>query len=84
MTTVPPTLAQIFLVFLKIGATAFGGNVALVAAVRSEICERRGWLKEEVLLDATTVGNLLPGALAVNVTAALGYRIHGLAGALMS
>jgi chromate transporter len=84
MKGVQPTLAQLFLVFLKIGATAFGGNVALVAAVRNEICERRGWLKEEVLLDATTVGNLLPGALAVNVTAALGYRIRGLAGALLS
>jgi chromate transporter len=79
-----PTLAQLFLTFLKIGATAFGGNVALVAAVRNEICDRRGWLKEEMLLDATTIGNLLPGALAVNVTSALGYRIHGLAGALLS
>ncbi|MCA6361800.1 MAG: chromate efflux transporter [Bacteroidetes bacterium] len=83
MKGVQPTLAQLFLVFLKIGATAFGGNVALVAAVRNEICRNRGWLSEERLLDTTTLGNLLPGPLAVNVVAALGFQMRGLAGALV-
>lgn len=79
----PPTLWPLFRAFLKIGSTAFGGNVALVAAVRSELCTRRGWLKEEALLDATTLGNLLPGPLAVNVVAALGFQLRGLPGALV-
>jgi chromate transporter len=79
----PPTLWSLFLVFLKIGATAFGGNVALVAAVRNELCARRGWLSEESLLDSTTLGNLLPGPLAVNVVASLGFQMRGLAGALV-
>ncbi|MCU0432020.1 MAG: chromate efflux transporter [Bacteroidia bacterium] len=78
-----PSLAQLFLVFLKIGSTAFGGNVALVAAVRHELCTRRGWLHEEALLDSTTLGNLLPGPLAVNVVTALGFRMRKLPGALV-
>jgi chromate transporter len=49
-----PSLFQLFLQFLKIGSTAFGGNVALVAAVRQELVERRRWLPDEALLDATT------------------------------
>lgn len=78
-----PSLAQLFLQFIKIGSTAFGGNVALVAAVRQDLCEQKKWLSDNVLLDATTLGNLLPGPLAVNVVAACGFRMRGLIGALV-
>lgn len=77
-------LLNLFLIFLKIGATAFGGNVALVAAVRKELCEKRKMLSDKQLLDFMTLGNLMPGPLATNVIAASGYTIRGLAGAFVS
>lgn len=77
------SLFRLFLVFLKIGLTAFGGNIALVAAVRKDLCERRKLLSDEQLLDFTTLGNILPGPLATNVIAACGYSIRGLPGAIL-
>ena len=77
-------LLSLFLIFLKIGATAFGGNVALVAAVRKELCEKRKLLSDKQLLDFMTLGNLMPGPLATNVIAASGYTIRGLSGAFVS
>jgi chromate transporter len=78
---VMPLLLRLFLVFLKIGATSFGGNVALVAAVRKELCEKRKLITDEELLDYMTLGNILPGPLATNVITTAGYRIAGMAGA---
>jgi chromate transporter len=76
-----PTLLQIFLVFLKMGATAFGGNVALVAAIRREICEKKKWVSDNEVLDLMVVGNILPGPLATNVVFAIGKMLHGISGA---
>lgn len=77
------SLVRLFLVFLKIGLTSFGGNIALVAAVRKDLCERRKLLSDEQVLDFTTLGNVLPGPLATNVIAACGFAIRGLAGAIL-
>lgn len=77
------SLFRLFLVFLKIGSTAFGGNVALVAAVRKDLCEKRKLLTDEQILDFTTLGNILPGPLAANVITACGYSIRGLMGAML-
>lgn len=77
------SLLRLFLIFLKIGVTAFGGNIALVSVVRKELCERRKLLADEQILDFTTLANILPGPLASNVIAACGFAIRGLPGALL-
>jgi chromate transporter len=77
-----PTLTGIFLVFLKMGATAFGGNVALVASIKKEICDKRKWMKDDQILDLMAIGNLLPGPLATNVVFAIGKILAGFGGAM--
>lgn len=79
-----PGLFNIFLVFFKMGATAFGGNVALVAAIRREICERRNWMSDRQILDLMIVGNVLPGPLASNVVFACGNILRGITGAFVA
>lgn len=64
------------------GATAFGGNVALVASIKKEICDRRQWMKDDIILDLIAVGNLLPGPLATNVVFAIGKILGGFRGAM--
>lgn len=76
-------LLRLFFIFLKIGATSFGGNVALVASVRKELCEKRKLLTDAHILDYLTLGNLLPGPLATNVITACGYAIRGMPGAFV-
>jgi chromate transporter len=77
------TLSALFFRFLLIGATSFGGFMALVSMVQKEVVERRKWLQSSVLLDAVSVGSFLPGPLAVNVVAFCGYRLRGMPGALV-
>jgi chromate transporter len=76
-------LLRLFLIFLKIGATSFGGNIALVAAVRKELCEKRKLLNDAQLLDYMTLANLLPGPLATNVISTCGFAIRGMPGAMV-
>lgn len=53
---VPFRLGLMSLVFLKIGATLFGGGYVLVAFLRSDFVARLHWLTEQQLLDAVAVG----------------------------
>jgi chromate transporter len=78
------SLVDLFLAFCKLGAISFGGNMALVAVVQNYACKKKKWLPDEVILDGVTLCSLLPGPLAVNLIAYAGYKIRGLAGAVVS
>jgi chromate transporter len=77
-----PSMADLFLIFLRIGSVAFGGFMALVSVIETEVVERRKLLRHEDMLDGISLANLLPGPLAVNVVAYVGYRLRGGRGAL--
>jgi chromate transporter len=76
------SLINLFLTFCKLGAISFGGNMALVSVVQNYSCRKKQWLSDEVFLDGVTLCSLLPGPLAVNLIAYVGYKIRGLTGAL--
>lgn len=79
-----PSLWSLFTSFLKIGSTAFGGFMALISVVENEVVERRKLLKHEDMLDGVSLATILPGPVAVNVVAYVGYRLRGGIGALVS
>ena len=79
-----PSLGSLFLSFLKIGSTAFGGFMALISVVQNEVVERRKLLKHEDMLDGVSLATILPGPVAVDVVAYVGYRLRGGLGALVS
>lgn len=80
----PVSLLYIFLTFLKLGATAFGGYMSLVAIVQKQVVEIDKKLKEEDLLDGISLASVLPGPVAVNVIVYVGYRLRGVSGAFMA
>jgi chromate transporter len=80
----PVSLWTLFTTFLKIGSTAFGGFMALISVVENVVVERRRWLTHEDMLDGVSLATILPGPVAVNVVAYVGYRLHGGLGALVS
>ena len=82
MTTERVSLWTLFTLFLRIGSTAFGGFMALIAVVESHVVERRKWLSHEEILDGVSLATVLPGAIAVNVIAYVGHRMRGTPGAL--
>lgn len=79
----PLSLAVLFLVMLKIGATLFGGGYVLVAFLRSDLVARLHWLTERQLLDAVAAGQVTPGPLFTTATF-IGYVLGGLSGAIVA
>ncbi len=69
--------------FLKIGSTAFGGFMALISVVQNYVVERKKLIRHEDMLDGMSLATILPGPVAVNVVAYVGYRIRGGPGALV-
>lgn len=78
------SLLYIFWVFLKLGATAFGGYMSLVVIVQKQLVDIDKKLKEEDLLDGISLTSVLPGPVAVNVIAYVGYKLRGYSGTLMA
>ncbi|MFO0675607.1 MAG: chromate efflux transporter [Polyangiaceae bacterium] len=75
--------STLFLVCLKIGSILFGSGYVLLAFLRTEFVERRGWLTERQLLDAVAVGQTTPGPVFSTATF-VGGVLGGPSGALLA
>ncbi|HTP77100.1 MAG TPA: chromate efflux transporter [Rhizomicrobium sp.] len=73
---------EVFLVFLRLGATSFGGPVAHLGYFRKEFVERRRWLDEPAYAGIVGLCQFLPGPASSQVGMALGLMRAGLAGAI--
>jgi chromate transporter len=73
-------MAGLFLTFLTIGATTFGGGV--VAYLREFLVSRRRWLDDDGFLAALEISETLPGLNSVNMAILVGDRLRGVWGAL--
>jgi chromate transporter len=67
--------------FLQLGATGFGGPVALCGQMEKELVEERHWLRREEMRDAVAVCQSLPGPLAIQVGIFVSYLRGGVWGA---
>jgi chromate transporter len=74
-------LSSLFLIFLRLGLTAFGGP-AMVAYIRELAVTKKHWLSEDSFRDGTGLCQSIPGATAMQVAAYVGLRVRGAAGAL--
>jgi len=77
------SLWKLFTLFLRIGSTAFGGFMALIAVVESNVVERYKLLTHEEMLDGVSLATVLPGPVAVNTVAYVGHRLRGIPGAIV-
>lgn len=74
--------AEVFVVFLRIGATAFGGPAAHIAIMRQELVERRKWISEQHFLDLLGATNLIPGPNSSEMAMHVGFVRAGFIGLL--
>ena len=72
----------VFLVFLRLGLTSFGGPVAHLGYFREELVVRRRWLSERNYADLVALCQFLPGPASSQVGMALGLARAGYPGAL--
>ena len=69
-----------FLVFLRLGCTSFGGQVAHLGYFRAELVARRGWLTEANFADIVALCQFMPGPASSQTGMALGLLRGGPAG----
>lgn len=73
---------DLFFTFARIGACTFGGGYAMLPILQREIVDKRGWTTEDELMDYYAIGQCTPGVIAVNTSTFIGYKTHGLPGAV--
>lgn len=76
-----PSRAALFLAYVRIGLTGFGG---VNAWARQLLVEQRGWLTDQEYAEILGVGQVLPGPNALNCAIGVGARFHGGTGALLA
>jgi chromate transporter len=77
-------LAEVALVFLRLGVTAFGGPAAHVAMMEAEVVRRRKWMTEERFLDLFGVASLIPGPSSSELAVFIGYERAGAMGLIVA
>ncbi|AFY40596.1 chromate transporter, chromate ion transporter (CHR) family [[Leptolyngbya] sp. PCC 7376] len=70
-------LGEVSKLSLKLGFTAFGGPIAIVAMMHDEFVARREWLSEQEFLDFFGATNLLPGSNSMEMASHIGYHRAG-------
>jgi chromate transporter len=77
-------LAEVALVFLRLGATAFGGPLVHLSLMREQLVEKRAWVKEATFVDFLSLANLLPGPTSTETAMLLGKARAGAVGLLVA
>ena len=72
----------VFLIFLRLGLTSFGGPAAHLGYFREEFVTRRQWLSDSSYADLVALCQFLPGPASSQVGMAIGFYRSGYMGAL--
>ena len=77
-------LAELFIVFFKLGAFTIGGGIAMLPLLQNTLIEEKKWFTKEEFIDIVAVCQSLPGVVAINMATYVGYKKKGLAGSIVS
>jgi chromate transporter len=77
-------LAEIAMLFLKLGTIAFGGPAAHIAIMHDETVKRRKWLDDQQFLDLVGVTNLIPGPNSTEMAIHIGFLRAGWMGLVVA
>jgi len=77
-------LLPLFWTFLKIGPSTFGGGYAMISVIEREAVTKHGWIDEQEFSNVVAIAGSAPGGIGVNAAAFIGYRLAGIAGAIIS
>jgi len=75
------SVLEVFLVYLKLGLSSFGGPIAHIGYFREEFVVRRRWLDEQAFVDLVALCQFLPGPASSQVGFSIGLLRAGYAGA---
>jgi chromate transporter len=75
-------LVRLINVFALLSILAVGGGTAVLPQMKNEVVSERGWMNSEQFADIYSLGQLAPGP-NMNMVAVIGYRVSGIAGAIL-
>ena len=75
---------KLFSSTFQISACTFGGGFVIVPLIRKRFVEQLKWIEEQEMLDLMAIAQTAPGAIAVNTSILVGYRVAGVPGALVT
>ena len=73
---------RVFLIFLRLGLTSFGGPVAHLSTFRTEFVDKRRWLDDRDFADLVALAQFLPGPASSQTGLGIGLLRSGFAGGL--
>ena len=76
------TVLEVFLAFLRLGVTSFGGPIAHLGYFRDDLVVRRRWMDDRAYADLVALCQFLPGPASSQVGFAMGLQRAGFLGAL--
>ncbi|MFL5437856.1 MAG: chromate transporter [Myxococcales bacterium] len=71
--TVPCTMREFLLYFLRLGTFGFGGPIALAGYMQRDLVERRRWISKQDYVEGLALAQLAPGPLAAQLAIYLGW-----------
>ncbi|MEM2340048.1 MAG: chromate transporter [Candidatus Bathyarchaeia archaeon] len=73
---------ELFLIFSKISAFTLGGGLAMIPLIEKEVIDKKRWIGGKEFLDLVGITQSMPGAMAINLSICVGYKVAGIRGAI--
>lgn len=75
---------KLFTSTFYLSAFTVGGGYVMIPLMRKKFVDNYHWIEEKEMLDLTAIAQATPGAIAVNASILIGYRLAGIPGAMLT
>lgn len=77
-------LIKLFLSTFYLSAFTFGGGYVIVPLMQKKFVEKLKWIDKDEMIDLVAISQASPGAIAINASIAVGYKVAGFWGVVFS
>lgn len=78
------SLIKMFTSTFTLSMFTFGGGFVIVPLMKKKFVDELHWVEEKEMMDLVAIAQSSPGAIAVNGSIIIGYRLKGIVGALVN
>ena len=75
---------EVFLTFLRVGVSTFGGGYAVIPVAERELVKKKGWVTMEEIMEYYTIAQITPGVIMVNLATFVGHKQKGILGGIIA